>query len=312
MKKLFVSALALLATVTLSAQDITALFNEGTTSFNNKDFKGAASKFEEVLKLGDDNEDAEEVVNNAGKYLGICFHKLAGSAAAHKQYDEALEHCKKSIEISKEYNPAQVKKTEGMMSKVCFAKGAGLLNEKNYEGAIDVLKDGFELRPNDARIALALARAYCEAGEFVDGMDVYEQILAKGDNPKYAEPIAQAKQDMAIYTNNQIAKMQGENDFDGMLEMAEKMLEKNAQSPIAHSVRLQAYTSKKSFDKVIEYGEEAAAAQTDDEAKSQMYFFLGAAYNAKEMPQQAVAAFRKVTAGPNVEGAKQAIASLAK
>ena len=50
MKKLFVSVLALLATVTLSAQDITALFNEGTSSFNNKDFKGAASKFEEVLK----------------------------------------------------------------------------------------------------------------------------------------------------------------------------------------------------------------------------------------------------------------------
>jgi len=39
---------------------------------------------------------------------------------------------------------------------------------------------------------------------------------------------------------------------------------------------------------------------------------LGAAYNAKEMKPQAIAAFKQVTAGPNAENAKIAIAELSK
>ena len=46
MKKLFVSAIALLAAVSLSAQDLTALFNEAVSSYQNKDFAGAAAKFQ--------------------------------------------------------------------------------------------------------------------------------------------------------------------------------------------------------------------------------------------------------------------------
>ena len=41
-----------------------------------------------------------------------------------------------------------------------------------------------------------------------------------------------------------------------------------------------------------------------------MYFTLGAAYNAKEMKPQAIAAFQKVTAGPALQSAKAALAGL--
>lgn len=43
-----------------------------------------------------------------------------------------------------------------------------------------------------------------------------------------------------------------------------------------------------------------------------MYLTLGAAYNAKEMKPQAIAAFQKVTDGPAVESAKAALAELTK
>ena len=90
------------------------------------------------------------------------------------------------------------------------------------------------------------------------------------------------------------------------------LLAKNAENALAQKVRLQAYASKKDYNKVIELGEAAAKVQTDPEDVSLMYLTLGAAYNAKEMKPQAIEAFRKVTAGPAVESAKAALAELTK
>ena len=75
---------------------------------------------------------------------------------------------------------------------------------------------------------------------------------------------------------------------------------------------MQAYANKKDYAKVIELAQTAADAQTDPEDKSLMYYLLGAAYNAKEMKPQAIAAFQKVTAGPAAESAKAALAELSK
>ena len=63
---------------------------------------------------------------------------------------------------------------------------------------------------------------------------------------------------------------------------------------------------------MIELGQAAADAQTDAADKSQMYYLLGAAYNAREMKPQAIAAFKQVTDGPNAENAKTALAELSK
>ena len=70
--------------------------------------------------------------------------------------------------------------------------------------------------------------------------------------------------------------------------------------------------SKKDYAKVIELGQAAADAQTDPADKSLMYYLLGAAYNAKEMKPQAIAAFKQVTDGPAAENAKAALAELSK
>ena len=71
-------------------------------------------------------------------------------------------------------------------------------------------------------------------------------------------------------------------------------------------------TNKKDYAKVIELGQAAADVQTDPADKSLMYYLLGAAYNAKEMKPQAIAAFKQVTDGPAAENAKAALAELSK
>ena len=117
---------------------------------------------------------------------------------------------------------------------------------------------------------------------------------------------------MALYTNNKVAEMQGAGDYDGIIALADAQLEKNPASALFQNVRLQAYANKKDYAKVIELGEAAAAAQTEEADKSLMYYLLGAAYNARDMKAQAIAAFKQVTAGPAAENAAAALTELQK
>jgi tetratricopeptide (TPR) repeat protein len=104
--------------------------------------------------------------------------------------------------------------------------------------------------------------------------------------------------------------LQGENDFDGIIAVADEMLAVNLQNALAQKIRLQALFDKKDYAGVIASAEEAAAVQTDEEERSDVYFILGAAYNARTMPQQAIDALSKVTAGANVAAAQKTVAQL--
>ncbi|MDE6624381.1 MAG: tetratricopeptide repeat protein [Alistipes sp.] len=312
MKKLFVSVIALLATVSLSAQDLTALFNEAVDSYQNKDFAAAAAKFEQVIDDGMDSEEAASLVATAKKTLPICYQSLGTRAAGQKNFDEAIANLTKGAELAELYDDAKRQATiNGILAKVYQVQGGTAFNYKDYAVAAEIFAKGYEANPDNTAMALNLAMSYCELGEYSKGMEIYEAIAAK-THPKYAEDAAKAKEMIAFYTNNQVAKMQAENDFDGIIAMADGMLAQNPENALAQNVRLQAYANKKDYAKVIELGEAAAEAQVEEADKSLMYYLLGAAYNAKDMKPQAIAAFKKVTAGAAAENAKAALAELSK
>ena len=312
MKKIFVSAVALMAALTLSAQDVTTIFNEAGAAFNAKDFAGAAAKFEQVIDLGIDNDEVASQVATAKATLPKCYYYLGGAAIKSQNYDEALKQFSRSAELAELYGDmTQMSKSNGWVAKIYQIQGGDAFNNKDYVTAASVFEKGYKADPDNTAMALNLAMSYCEMGEYEKGMDIYEAIAAK-THPKYAEDVAQAKEMMALYTNNKVAGMQQAGDFDGIITMADAQLEKNPASALFQKVRLQAYSGKKDYAKVIELGQAAADAQTDEEDRSLMYYVLGAAYNAREMRDQAIAAFQKVTAGEAAENARAALAELQK
>ena len=312
MKKIFVSAVALMAALTLSAQNVTRIFNEAGAAFNAKDFAGAAAKFEQVIDLGIDNDEVASQVATAKATLPKCYYYLGGAAIKSQNYDEALKQFSRSAELAELYGDmTQMSKSNGWVAKIYQIQGGDAFNNKDYVTAASVFEKGYKADPDNTGMALNLAMSYCEMGEYEKGMDIYEAIAAK-THPKYAEDVAQAKEMMALYTNNKVAGMQQAGDFDGIITMADAQLEKNPASALFQKVRLQAYSGKKDYAKVIELGQAAADAQTDEEDRSLMYYVLGAAYNAREMRDQAIAAFQKVTAGEAAENARAALAELQK
>lgn len=312
--------MALLGAVSLSAQDVTATYNDAAAAYGAKNFAVAAAGFEKVIDEGMDVEEAAGLVATAKSTLPKCYFQLGGMAAQGKNFDEALKNFAKSAELAELYGDmTQQAKANTWVANIYQIQGGNAFNNKDYAAASEIFAKGYAANPRNTDMALNLAMSYCEMAvkdvnveQYEKGMSVYEDVIALGDNPKYAEAAAKAKEMSALYTNNMVALMQQANNFDGIITMADALLAKNSAVALAQKARLQAYASKKDYAKVIELGEEAAAAQTDPEDVSLMYFTLGAAYNAKEMKPQAIAAFKKVTAGPALESAKTALAELSK
>ncbi len=313
MKKLFVSAIALLAAGSLWAQDVTPIYNEAAAAYSAKDFATAAAKFEQVIDQGMDLDEAASMVATAKSALPKCYFQLGGAAAMrNKDYATALTHFIKSAELAEDYGDMQqMAKANGWVAKMYHIQGGEAFNNKDYATAAEIFAKGYKADPDNTGMALNLAMSYCEMGNYAEGMEIYEAIAAK-THPKYAEDVAKAKEMMALYTNNKVAAMQQAGDFDGIIAMADAQLEKNPESALFQNVRLQAYANKKDYAKVIELGEAAAAAQTDEADKSLMYYLLGAAYDARDMKPQAIEAFKQVTAGPAAQNAAAALAELSK
>lgn len=312
MKKVFLLVIALMGAMSLSAQDVTAIYNEAAAAYGARDYAGAAAKFEQVIDLGLDSEEAASLVATAKSTLPACYFQLGGGGVKTKNYEVALTNFLKSAEMAELYGDMnQMAKAKGWVAKIYQLQGGDAFNTKDYTTAAEIFSKGYAADPDNTGMALNLAMSYCEMGEYAKGMEIYEAIAAK-EHPKYAEDVAKAKEMMALYTNNEVAKLQAANNFDGIIAMADALLVKNPASALAQNVRLQAYANKKDYAKVIELAEGAAAVQADPADKSLMYYLLGAAYNAKEMKPQAIAAFKQVTAGPAAENAKTALAELSK
>lgn len=315
MKKWILTAAALFAVCSLFAQQsVTEVYNNAAKAYGEKEFAAAAEGFLKVIDEGSvsDDPDAAQLVVNAKKNVPICYYMMGGMALKRQQYDQSLQNFTKSAEYAELYGDVNAQnKANEWVARIYQIEGGEAFNNKDYAAAAEVFAKGYAANPKNTEMAIWLATCYCELGEYDKGMRIFESVAAM-THPKYADDVQKAKELMALYTNNEVARLQAAGDYDGIIAMADRLLAENAESALAQKIRLQAYFGKKDYAKVIDLADAAAAAQTDEEDRSDIYFTLGAAYNAREMKTQAIAALRKVVAGPNVNAAKASIAELSK
>ena len=324
MKKIVLMAVALLSFAMVSAQsasEITAKYNEAAAAMQAKDWSKALENFEAVVKSGMDSEDSSVLscVATAKKYIPTCYQRLGLRAAGAKKYDEAINMLTTAAEKAELWddNTAKIKSNQ-ILAKVYQAQGGEAFNAGDYAAAVAVFEKGYAANKRNTEMALFLAESYFKLGDYQKGMDVCNNICGMNAT-KYADAIAEAKEKMAMYTNNEVARLQQAGDQDGIIAMAESMLATDPASALAEKIRLQAYNNKKDYAKVVELGENAAAVQANDEEKSDVYFLIGAAYNAQynaggnkdaALKDKAVEYLQKVVAGNSVEAAKGALANL--
>ncbi|MFR9503228.1 MAG: hypothetical protein SNH73_02095 [Rikenellaceae bacterium] len=315
MKKLILSLLAATAVFVASAQeDVTTCYNAAAAAYGQKQFDVAVENFNKVLDLGMDDESAASMVATSKTYIPKCYYMIGGRAMQAGQYEVALENFTMAAEYAELYDDLKTQtNANSWIAKLYQQQGGNAFNEGDFETAKGIFAKGYESDPRNTEMANWLGICYCETDEFEKGMEVFYSVAEMGaNNPKYAEGAEDARKNMGIYTNNRVAALQGEGNNDGVIAMAEWILSNDPTNALAEKIRLQAYYDKKDHAAVTAAAEAAAAAQTDEVEKSNVYFILGASYNDREMREQAIAAFKKVTDGPNAEIAASTIAELSK
>ncbi len=315
MKKRILSVMALLFAVSAAmaqSDEVKTKYNEAVEAFGAKDFAKAANAFLVVIDKGIDDADAATLVATAKGNLPACYYQLGLASAKTKSYDVAIENFTKSANYAELYDDMTAKnKANNVAGKIYQAQGGAPFNAKNYATAAPIFEKGIALDPRNTKMTNWLGICYCEMGDLEKGMGIFSKVVEMGaTNTRYAADAADAKKNMGIYINNKVASLQASKDYDGVIAMADGLLASNPSNATAALVRLQAYMDKKNYNKVIELGEGAASVQPTAEEKSNVYFILGAAYNAKEMKPQAIAALQKVTAGGNVAAAQTTVKEL--
>ncbi|MFI3328252.1 MAG: tetratricopeptide repeat protein [Rikenellaceae bacterium] len=314
MKKILLTvAVALMSVATLSAQSLKDMCDAGIAAFNAKDYQKAAEYFEGIIAVGAYDDTAADQVATAKSNLPKAWYQLGGRHAQAKDFAAARPFFVKAAEAAELYDDvATMNRAKTWVGKTYELEGGGLFNDKNYAAALPIFEAGFASDPRNTKMANWLGTCYCETGRFDEGMAVFAKVSAMGTNPRYAADADEAKAHIARYTNNRVAQYMTAKDYDGIISFANSLLAADANNATAAKVRMQAYYDKKDYATVVSIADATASVQTSPEEVSNVYFIVGAAYNAQENKSQAIAAFRKVTAGANAATAKAIIAELSK
>jgi tetratricopeptide (TPR) repeat protein len=311
MKRLIMTVVALMGATTLFAQtDVVATFQQGVANAKAQNYTEAIAQFQEIIDASWDIEEPDtnqqKAIVGSKKFIVTCYNKMGVAAVNAKNYDEAVANFSEAANLAELYEDvAAMNKNRALVGQVYQVQGADAFNSEDYATAIEVFSKGYAADPRNTEMALNLAESYFKSNMYQEGMKICTKIAGMNAD-KFAEAIAAAQEKMHMYTNNEVAKLQMANDYDGIIVMAEQLDDK----AMAAKITLQAYYGKKDFNKMIELSESALAAQTTDEGRSDIYYLIGVAYNEKEQFDQAVAAMKNVTAGANVANAQAVIAAL--
>ena len=311
MKKLIMTVVALMGATALFAQtDVVATFQQATANAKAGNYQEAIAQFEAIIEAGWDIEEPDanqlKAIQGSRKFIVTCYNKMGVAAVNAKEYDLAIEHFTNAANCAELYeDQAGLNKNKTMIGQVYQVQGADAFNSGDYATAIEVFSKGYAADPRNTGMALNLAESYFKSDMYQDGMAICAKIVAMNPD-KFAEAIAEAQAKMDMYTNNEVAKLQMANDYDGIIAMAAELDD----AAMAAKITMQAYYGKKDFNKMIELSVAALEAQTTDEGRSDIYYLLGVAYNEMGQFDAAIAAMQQVTAGNSVANAAAVIEAL--
>ena len=292
-------------------QEAADAYSAAGEKIKTRSFVEAIPMLEEAISIGEQaGEGADEIVREAKKMLPGIYFYAGGSLIQGQKPEEAIKYFEKAVTLAQEQEDVRVLgQAKEWVARTYVAMGANAFNSKDYKAAAEIFQKGYDVNPDNPELSLFLAQSYAEMKEYEKAYDAFRGVLAlEQHGEKYKAQVADAKTKMAYYmliNANDIASAQPAQAIEILSESVGIV-----EDPQAYMLLLQTANNSKNYNKVIEFGDKAATAQTDAALKSTAYFFVGAAYDNKGDQAKAIENYKKVTAGPNVAAAKSQIAAI--
>jgi tetratricopeptide (TPR) repeat protein len=239
---------------------------------------------------------------------------MGGAAFQGRRLDEAMTLFSKAAALAEEYGDATaLAKAREWIGRTVMTQGASAFNAKDYATAATIFQKGYDANPKDALVAMNLAMSYSGLKDFAKSAPIYKNIIAlAASDSRFEADAAKARENWSLDVVEGANANIKAGDYDAAIAVTDELLAVVPNDPAVNSTRLTAYNNSKNYAKVVELGESAAAAQTTPEAVSGVWYLVGAAYQNQQNLPKAIEAYRKVTAGENVNGARTQITELQK
>ena len=310
MSKLTAMIFVLGFAVTVNAQtesEAVEALKDGVAKSQAKDYLNAIESFKTCVSIYDDLElENSENRATAAAQITSTQYKYAISLYKQKKYDESVA----AFETLKEYantydDPKNLKKAEKTIPKLYYAKGADLLKQEDYAGAITALDKSLELDPNYPMSYVRKAQVYKEQEDeanFKTSIDgAINASVAKNDSK--TEGTAK-KLASGFYLNAGANAVKAENYTEAEKNFKTLMEYQEADSDIYFQLAV-IYNKQSKWDEAIEAGNKALElfkdAGTTKDAK--IYYELGNSYYGKGDNTAACDAYSKANKGDYAQSA---------
>ncbi len=292
-------------------EEASEAYNAAAEKAKEKDYVAVVSLLENVISIGEKTgPDADELVREAKKMLPGMSFQAGGSLIQGGKPEEAIVYFEKAVTLAEEYEDVRtLGRAKDWVARTYVMMGGNAFNSKDYATAAEIFQKGYDVNPDNPQLALFLAQSYGEMKEYDKAYEVFRNVISlEQHGEKYAKEVNEAKGLIARYMLIHADDLKSSQPAQAVEILAESVAA--TPDPTAYLMLVQIANNSKNFDKVIEFGEKAAEAQTDAALKSAAYFYLGTAYDNKGNQTKAVEYYRKVTSGPNAATAKAQIAAI--
>ena len=297
-----------------TAAEVKAKFNEAAAKYNAKDYTAAIALFEATIALTDKSpDDVLETLEKTQPLLVNSYFNSGVAAARGGDFDNSVILLTKCYDLATLTSNSKAASANNMIGNVYLAKGTTFAKAKKHAEAATEFNTGYERNKRNTKLGLLAAGQYVEAGNTEKSTAIYNEIIALGEtHSKYAAAAASAKSALTSNFLSAAIEATKANNYPAVISEIASILAIDPTNAQGLLVRVQAANNMKKTSDVIKFAPEAIAAQTDAKVKSDINFFLGAAYQTKEDKAKAIAAYKLVTLGSNVATAKELITALSK
>ncbi|MEG0033208.1 MAG: tetratricopeptide repeat protein [Mucinivorans sp.] len=315
MKKIAFALVALFLSLNItfaqSLDDATAKYNSAVEKVKAKDYVAAIPLLKEAMNMAiDAGESGLDLTKSVQQILPVVHFQLGLDQYKSKKFDDALKSLKTAQETGDLYNNVKIaRQASRAISGIYMAQGIDCFNNKDFAGALEIFKKGYAEDDGNVKLASFTAKTYAELGQLSEAVPLFEKVIQAGtDNSRYAKDSSEAYADMNNYVLVAISAAAEAKDIDKVIALADMA----PTSPQAAILAMQVANNAKKYDIVIARGDKAAELQKDDALKSDVYYFVGSAYNDKANKPKAIEYLSKVTSGQFAADARTAVAELKK
>ena len=291
-----------------SVDEVGAKYNEGNESYNAKDYAQAIDAYQAGLEMAKEvGMDADDLKASIEKQLGNAYYKNGITLYKAKDLDGSLAVLDKGYAFVKEIgNSKSEKKYVSVIAQVRSKKGDALRKEKKLDEAYAEYQLALDVKPSCVKAFYGQGMVYKTKGDMEKMMEKMDKVIENGEgNSKAAKTVAAAKTTAAKSLYNAALSALQENQADKAIKYLNDSFKYEEGNADAFYYLAVSYNKTKKWADALKSAEKALTLKEGD--KSDIYFEQGQAFEGNGDATNACSAYKKVTAGANVESAKYKI-----